>query len=288
MDCMMPVMDGYTATRRLRAKDTFKTLPIIAMSANAMQEDRDKAVAAGMNDYIVKPVDTHILFGTLAKWIHPTNRPVSEGLTPPSSTRTNDHRRWRLEHLDAAAGLRRIGGDQGTYQRLLQKFAENQSEAIDVAAQAQEEGNQELSLRLMHTLKSAAGAIGATALQALAAESERRLKERPQLLRLPGEADLRTALSLVLDDIAAIGPAEKTQGKPPATGNEQVQGLLLELWSRLEEYDAEAQETLDKLLGISLDIATTERLNAVTSAMDQYDFELAAERLKPLLEKTDA
>ncbi len=71
MDCQMPVMDGYTATRLIREQSFFKDLPILAMTANAMSDDRDKVLAVGMNEHIAKPIDIDQLFATLARWIKP-------------------------------------------------------------------------------------------------------------------------------------------------------------------------------------------------------------------------
>ena len=71
MDCQMPLMDGYDATRALRRQPQLQTLPVIAMTANAMVGDRDKAIAAGMNDYITKPIKVHEMFATLSRWVHP-------------------------------------------------------------------------------------------------------------------------------------------------------------------------------------------------------------------------
>ncbi len=71
MDCQMPIMDGYEATRRIREHEKFKPLPIIAMTANTMKGDREKVLAAGMNDHIGKPIDPDIMFLTMARWIKP-------------------------------------------------------------------------------------------------------------------------------------------------------------------------------------------------------------------------
>ena len=71
MDCQMPVMDGYTATREIRKNPAFKDLPIIAMTANAMAGDREKVIEAGMNDHIAKPLNVGAMFSTIAKWIKP-------------------------------------------------------------------------------------------------------------------------------------------------------------------------------------------------------------------------
>jgi signal transduction histidine kinase/CheY-like chemotaxis protein len=71
MDCQMPVMDGYAATRALRQRPELRDLPVIAMTANAMVGDRDKVLAAGMNDHIAKPINLDELFATLARWVAP-------------------------------------------------------------------------------------------------------------------------------------------------------------------------------------------------------------------------
>lgn len=73
MDCQMPVMDGYEATRKIREQDRFKDLPVIALTANAMKGDREKALLAGMDDHIAKPVNPDDMFITLRKWIQPKN-----------------------------------------------------------------------------------------------------------------------------------------------------------------------------------------------------------------------
>jgi CheY-like chemotaxis protein len=72
MDCQMPVMDGYAATRALRQQPQWQDLPVIAMTANAMVGDRDKALAAGMNDHIAKPINVDDVFATLARWVRPS------------------------------------------------------------------------------------------------------------------------------------------------------------------------------------------------------------------------
>jgi CheY-like chemotaxis protein len=69
MDCQMPIMDGYAATRALRQRSELRDLPVIAMTANAMVGDRDKVLAAGMNDHVAKPINFDILFATLARWV---------------------------------------------------------------------------------------------------------------------------------------------------------------------------------------------------------------------------
>jgi CheY-like chemotaxis protein len=73
MDCQMPVMDGYEATRALRQHPQWRDLPVIAMTADAMVGDREKALAAGMNDHVAKPIHVDEMFATLARWIRPAD-----------------------------------------------------------------------------------------------------------------------------------------------------------------------------------------------------------------------
>ena len=83
MDCQMPVMDGFTATRRIREDPRFQALPILAMTANAMAGDREKVLAAGMSDHIAKPINVGEMFNTIARWVTPAV-PATGGTGPGS------------------------------------------------------------------------------------------------------------------------------------------------------------------------------------------------------------
>jgi two-component system sensor histidine kinase/response regulator len=77
MDMQMPVMNGIDATRAIRSMPRFALLPIVAMTANAMASDREKCLAAGMNDYIPKPIDPDEFFRVLKLWIQPRRSPAA-------------------------------------------------------------------------------------------------------------------------------------------------------------------------------------------------------------------
>jgi len=89
MDCQMPVMDGYAATRELRSDPKWHDLPVIAMTANAMVGDREKVLAAGMNDHIAKPINVSEMFATLARWVRP-QAAAAGGAFAPSPTSADD------------------------------------------------------------------------------------------------------------------------------------------------------------------------------------------------------
>ncbi|MEO5362238.1 MAG: ATP-binding protein, partial [Magnetococcus sp. DMHC-8] len=107
MDIQMPGMDGYETTRRIRADERFTLLPIIAMTAHAMTGDRDKSLAAGMNDHVVKPINKQQLFAVLLQWIVPRERPrpvLYELLDPDDLSSACD-----IAGIDAGDALERLG-----------------------------------------------------------------------------------------------------------------------------------------------------------------------------------
>jgi CheY-like chemotaxis protein len=103
MDCQMPVMDGYTATREIRKNAQFRNLPIIAMTANAMAGDREKVLAAGMNDHIAKPLNVGAMFSTIARWIKPATQHAVSGQQDADAT----------ELIASSAMNTRAGGGNG-------------------------------------------------------------------------------------------------------------------------------------------------------------------------------
>jgi CheY-like chemotaxis protein len=98
MDMQMPVMDGVTATVEIRKDGRFSNLPIVAMTANAMQQDKDKCITAGMVDFITKPIQPDELWAALGRWIKPKHPAASPDATSPASTRV----KVSLKKLDKA------------------------------------------------------------------------------------------------------------------------------------------------------------------------------------------
>jgi PAS domain S-box-containing protein len=167
MDCQMPVMDGYAATRELRRHAQWRELPVIAMTANAMRGDREKALEAGMNDHVVKPIDVDGLFATLARWVRPKSTPAANEDTAPGTLDGP-----ALPGIDRAVGLASTLGNEPLYQRLLRMFYDGQRDIADLFHAAHEAGDGASALRLAHTLKSVAGTLGALEVQASAAALE--------------------------------------------------------------------------------------------------------------------
>ncbi|MBT0959715.1 PAS domain S-box protein [Denitromonas iodatirespirans] len=156
MDIQMPRMDGYTATRRLRGDPRFCRLPVIAMTAHALAEERARCVAVGMDDFLTKPVEPQALYEVLAR--HRGGLPS----TPPASVAPAVTESG-APVIDRDTGLRYAGGKEALRQRLLRRFYETQADLLVrfEAAHAQGPGGE--AYRLAHTLKSSAATIGALA-----------------------------------------------------------------------------------------------------------------------------
>ncbi len=188
MDCQMPVMDGFEASRRLRENPRLKNLPIVALTANALASDRQRCLDAGMNDHVAKPVHLPELYAALARWL-----PVR---TVAPSVDTCPLAPLQIDGLDCDAGMAQVGGDARLYRKVLGKFRDHNAPrfAPDFRA-ALEAGDMPSAIRLAHSLKGVTRTLGAFALgeRALALEEAARtdnITELPGLL-----ADLATDLA---------------------------------------------------------------------------------------------
>ena len=181
MDIQMPVMDGYSATREIRRDARFKKIPIIAMTANAMAQDRQQALDAGMNDHVAKPIDIEELFEVLGKWIQVAEqRRVETGLADAfTGNSTAATVVPELEGIDTSGGLKRMGGNSALYLKILRKFRDGQIDAVERIRTAVEADDTESAQREAHTLKGLAGNIGARKLYQVAQRAE------PCVPRLP-------------------------------------------------------------------------------------------------------
>ena len=161
MDIQMPVMDGYSATRILRK--SWPDLPILALTAHAMVEEKDRVLAAGMNDILTKPVLPKLLYAALSRWLG--DGPV----VAPAAAEPAQHAPLVL---DLATALTRVNGDRPTLDRFLRLFRDRNANTVAQMGAALEAGNFELARRLAHSFKGGAGTVGLVQLQAAAAELE--------------------------------------------------------------------------------------------------------------------
>ena len=298
MDMQMPVMDGVTATLALRQDQRHAAMPILAMTANAMQADRERCLAAGMQDFIAKPIEPDAMWQALVRWVAP-RADAAQAPTPPApaaadapSTPTSPPATLDLPEiagLDTAAGLRRVLGKVALYRQLLTKFAAGQADAPRAIAQALQDGDPATAERLAHTLKGVAGNLGATALQAQAAVLEEALRAR-QARPETDAALARTAASLqqLLDALrphlgppAATPTASAAPAAPAAAPQDSAAtaALLRRLGQLLEQGDVEAAELLEQHAAV-LEVVLGPHRASLAQAVADYDFDAALDALR--------
>ncbi|CAK0773523.1 hypothetical protein CCP3SC15_470020 [Gammaproteobacteria bacterium] len=178
MDIQMPEMDGLTATRLIRKQLGTQPLPIIAMTAHALDQERQRCREAGMDDHITKPIDSKVLVATLARWIKPREiAPVSPTVVPSVSS-SAELLPETLPPFDIPVALQRVGGDQDLLHMLIIKFYESFSDTADKLDRLVEVESFDEACRLAHTLKGLAGTFGAESLAMASQVLEEALRNR--------------------------------------------------------------------------------------------------------------
>jgi CheY-like chemotaxis protein/HPt (histidine-containing phosphotransfer) domain-containing protein len=207
MDCQMPEMDGYQATAAIRRREGgARHTPIIAMTAAAMEGDRDVCIAAGMDDYLAKPVRTELLVEVLDRWVDrgsdgdgPESDPAggAESVTDAEPPPLDAERFEAVRELDDGGGV--------LFRTLAREFAADSRRRVDTLRDALDEDDPGVVERTAHTLKGASAAIGAVGLADLCAQLETMGRERALvdggdlLVRIDRELDrVRDALDHVV------------------------------------------------------------------------------------------
>ncbi|MDY6989880.1 MAG: response regulator [Thermodesulfobacteriota bacterium] len=287
MDIQMPVMSGYEATRLIRNNERCKDLPIVAVTAHAMEGDREKCIESGMNDYLVKPIDTQQLFSILTKWMKQDEK--AAGLVTHGEKDSHDGVEEALPDLlpgiNVESGTRRLGGNKKLFGKLLAGFAEEHVDAASEIRDALSRGDMEHARRMAHTLKGVAGS--------LSAEELLRATQALELEIVQGKTghldgllvDFESALNLVVESARRAKRNVDEWGLCEASdeGTEvdplKVAPLLKELSWLLQENDLEAEDCLGQIRkqvgasGLRADIGRLE------DQIDRFDFKSAQETL---------
>ncbi|WP_081959525.1 ATP-binding protein [Aeromonas finlandensis] len=283
MDCQMPVMDGYTATRLIRENPALAGIPIIAMTASSMAGDKEKALAAGMDDHIVKPLNMQLMLATLSHWIKPagqmatmTRPQLAEEVSPLAA----------VPGLDTRKGMAVMGGDSSLYHNMLQRFWQGQ-QGFATQFQAAWEGHDKITARrLAHTLKGSAGTIGASGVEARAAELESAC-EQDNARRV--NETLPRLMSVLMPLLAGLHAlVEEQQPAAITTYGIDADALAAQLQlldSLLAQSDAQALELCQQIhAALSASSSSLrEPFLAVNRAVNEFDFDHALQLLQPLL-----
>jgi PAS domain S-box-containing protein len=278
MDMQMPVMDGLTATREIRKEARFADLPVVAMTANAMQGDRDRCLAAGMNDHVAKPIEPDNLWKALLKWIKPLPSPAIAPTVQPRVVQEVNLPSG-IEGLDITTGLNRVLGKKALYLSMLRQFVAGQKSIVAEIFKALEGNSWDTAERLAHTLKGVCGTIGATGLQQLAEKLEDAIRER----RPPEEVeacleDIKMPLASLLTQLEKKLVKERSDAAL-TLDPEQLKGVCDHLEALLADDDAEAYDVLHAHADL-LSAAFPSHYLMIADAIRAFDFNAALVALK--------
>ncbi|QPK61540.1 PAS domain-containing protein [Methylomonas sp. LL1] len=286
MDVQMPVMDGYQTTRHLRKLPGCVDLPVIAMTANVMSDDRNKCLQAGMNDFIGKPILPETLYSILLKWIEP--RTVIHAKPDPRLASSGDIP--YLYGIDNTIGLRHTAGDKTVYRKILQKFAQNHLNSFEDIQKALAAKDLATARQSVHTLKGLAGSLGAIPLQGHLIRLEELLANRnSNIQNAPSFAKLLSLseqeMSRVISSIQSTLPTlEPTFNRKKVFSSAQTQQQLRILLDKLQAFDSDADQQLDWILSSIKDTSLITELLQIRKQIANYQFIDAAKVLNQLLD----
>ncbi|MDF2176724.1 response regulator [Aliiglaciecola sp. CAU 1673] len=268
MDLQMPVMDGFDATRTIRATDKGKDIPILAMTAAAMLSDKKQTEACGMNGHISKPIDVVKLADELLRWL-PHNDNAAENKLSETSEEA-----FSLPGFDLEAAAQRLGGNWTLLRKLLQRFAEDLHNTKETLTSGQADAEE--TIRQLHTLKGSAATIGAMTLADQAAEAEGKLKAEGiwRLESVIAQLDKTAAV------VALLGTEKTTSATAPTRPLRDVINEVRTLLRTAQIVD----ETLKSELVEALQASFKEQAALLKEQLDNFQYQEALVQLETILQ----
>jgi PAS domain S-box-containing protein len=289
MDLQMPEMDGFTATKLLRNEPRLQKIPIIAMTAHALVEERQRCLDAGMNDHVSKPIDPDNLFSTLLRWAKP--RP-NQAVEPPASftsVKTADEVVLpEIAGINLADGLKRVAGNRRLYRDLLGQFAARQGDTAAQISTALEGGDLELAERIAHTVKGVAGNIGITEVQLAAQKLENAIHDGEGKILAPFVefASLMSAQVHAIENaLCGSATAQQEELRTSPFNALVAADAIARLRSFLEASDVDAEESFRGLQDAVAGAVEKQYLNSLNASIKDLDFEAALVKLDDIAER---
>jgi CheY-like chemotaxis protein len=280
-------MDGFTATKLLRSDPRLQNLPVIAMTAHALVEERQRCLDAGMNDHVSKPIDPDSLFSTLMRWAKPKQAVGPQA----SSTRVKAPDETVLPEIvgiNLADGLKRVAGNRRLYRDLLGQFATKQCDAATQISTALEGGDLKLAERIAHTVKGVAGNLGITEVQSVAQKLEKALRggEGKVLALIVEFASLMSAQVLAIEIALCDSATARTEKLRTSHFNaEAAAGAIGRLRTLLEASDGDAEESFRALQDAVAGVVEMQHLDGLSASINDFDFDTALVKLDEIAKR---
>nr|CRH07390.1 putative histidine kinase Containing HAMP, HisKA, HATPase_c, 2 response regulator receiver domain and Hpt domain [Candidatus Magnetococcus massalia] len=298
MDLQMPKMDGYTATKKIRAMGGFGAIPIIAMTAHAMVSDREKCLVAGMNDHISKPIERKQLYLTVLRWLNPFEVATysQEMLDAPVQSQQS-LLLFDLPGIDMQDAMTRFGNNSKLYLSLLAELKRDYADVAQQIADALDPASGvdlDRAKYLTHSLKGFAGNLAARELADTAFALEISIQEHNG--QMQQESLQRLTLSLeqtlsAVDSLLENMPAEvrDEKGEAVAADPAQLEALIRQLASELYGHNFQSQATFDKLAPLLErgDEKIAQLATEIADSIDTIEFKQAREALEALAQRLD-
>jgi PAS domain S-box-containing protein len=290
MDVQMPELDGYQTVHLIRKYSCWEKLPVIAMTAHAMKGDREKCLAAGMNDYISKPIENEQLFSVLSAHLSGDCKELSAITLPFSADSASSSEKENVcsqpaekvsvPGIDTDAIFRRIRKKE-VFFRLLKDFAKEHAETAQKIRTAVQEGKREEALRLIHNLKGVAGNLSAVHLHESALALENILHKNDKIRFPEAFSQLKNSLDTVLRSGSSL-KAEKTDSteKKGYTDKKRIQEQIQALAGYLRQNDLEAENCLNVLKKEMSGSRQQQEWEQLENRIRSLDFRTAYEILK--------
>ena len=293
MDMQMPIMDGITATENIRKNPEYDSLPIVAMTANAMASDVQNCKQAGMNDHIGKPIDFNILKDKLREYILGANSITLEAVSVYQEAEPVEENKSDIEGInieltmedipgvDTVLGISRIGGNSTKYWEILERFVTAQIEAMINLKQAMIIKDIDTATRTAHSLRGAAANLAATTLSDMAKEMEDSLNNNiyPEDIKVNIVIEHLNTLKKHIDTLKIQKPVDTLQAVNVESNSQQENLSLTTLLDMIDNYDTQALEEVNRVQH-SLKNSLVD-FEALKRAIENFDFDKA----KTLTEK---